>query len=153
MSKRDMANLADCGRTTISRYLKKYNIVPRRDDPDLIKSLYHAKGLSTREIAERFNCGKSSILRTMDENGISRDKSNRDKNPQYCSHTDGRGYMVFRHNGNFVYEHRLLAIAEFGFDEVKDKHVHHKDEIKWNNQRSNLSLMSAEEHARHHHSN
>jgi transcriptional regulator with PAS, ATPase and Fis domain len=46
--------------------------------------------------------------------------------------------------------HRLVAVAEYGFDAVVENHVHHKNHIPWDNRPSNLELMSQEEHYRYH---
>lgn len=151
MTKRDMADLADCGRTTINRWLDNYGIIPRRDDPECIRKHYIEEGMSSREIADKFNCGKSSILRTMDEYNIERRDSNRDKDAFYGP--GNRGYLKFRHKHHHVYEHRLLAVAEFGFDAIKGKHVHHKNHFKFDNRPSNIELMTPEEHMQHHHAN
>jgi hypothetical protein len=47
-----------------------------------------------------------------------------------------------------VYNHRLLAVALWGFDAVADKEIHHKNGIPWDNRPSNLSLVSSSEHQR-----
>jgi len=150
-TKRDMAKMADCGRTTISRYIEKFGITRRRNDPELIEELYWEDGMTVRDISKKFNCGKSSILRTMNEYDIPR--RDRSATVKYQSHTDGRAYMIFRSQDDFVYEHRLLAVAEYGFEEVKNMHVHHKNEIKWDNRPDNLELMTPSEHIKHHHKN
>lgn len=46
--------------------------------------------------------------------------------------------------------HRLIAVAEFGFDEVLNKEVHHKNGVPWDNRPSNLELLTTSEHARLH---
>jgi len=45
-----------------------------------------------------------------------------------------------------VYVHRLLAVSEYGFDAVKNKEVHHKNGIKWDNRPENIELLTVEEH-------
>jgi len=60
------------------------------------------------------------------------------------------GYPVFSHKGEYVYLHRLTAVASEGFEAVVDSHVHHKDGITWRNTVDNLELMTHGEHARHH---
>jgi len=47
--------------------------------------------------------------------------------------------------------HRLAAVAWFGFDAVKNKHVHHKNGIPWDNRECNLEPISPEEHNTIHH--
>jgi hypothetical protein len=46
--------------------------------------------------------------------------------------------------------HRLVAVAEYGFDEVKNMDVHHKNEIKWDNRPENLELLTRSEHRKLH---
>lgn len=46
--------------------------------------------------------------------------------------------------------HRLLAIAEFGPEAVKDLHVHHKKNIPWLNTYENICLMHPEDHGKEH---
>lgn len=145
-----IAELADCGRTTIHRRIEKFGIVRPIDDEEHLRELYWDEGMSTREIAEELGRGRSTVLRRLKKFGIGTRESCRDKSPQYTMHTDGRGYMIFRHNGNIVYEHRLLAVVDYGVDVIRDMHVHHKNEIKWDNRSDNIELMSPSEHAKHH---
>lgn len=46
--------------------------------------------------------------------------------------------------------HRLMMVAEEGFDALEDKVVHHKNHIPWDNRTENLELMSRAEHSSHH---
>lgn len=71
--------------------------------------------------------------------------------------TSHRGYEHWRnynrHRGSeeFVKVHRLLAVAEFGFDAVADSIVHHKTPIPWLNYGENIQLVdSHEEHSKLH---
>lgn len=48
------------------------------------------------------------------------------------------------------YVARLLAVAEFGFDAVKNKEIHHKNEIPWDNRPENIEPLSAGDHSSHH---
>lgn len=49
-----------------------------------------------------------------------------------------------------IRHHRLIAVSEFGFEEVKDKIVHHKSEVGWDNRRDNLIPLTQSKHARWH---
>jgi predicted transcriptional regulator len=60
------------------------------------------------------------------------------------------GYLQVRHIGERFKLHRLVAVADYGFDAVADNHVHHKNNIPWDNRPSNLVVMGVEEHHRHH---
>lgn len=46
--------------------------------------------------------------------------------------------------------HRLVAVAEYGFDAVCGKVVHHESEIPWDNRPGNLRLMEDTDHAQLH---
>jgi hypothetical protein len=66
------------------------------------------------------------------------------------------GHVVWRVSGTksanrqSLPVHRLLAVAEYGTEAVKDKVVHHKNNIPFDNRLSNIELMDSSEHARHH---
>jgi hypothetical protein len=64
------------------------------------------------------------------------------------------GYMVWRVHDHptcrDVFVHRLQAVAELGIDATRGKHVHHVNEIPWDNRIDNLELMTPAEHGRHH---
>ena len=79
------------------------------------------------------------------------------ENPPYTHTIDeiamdtiGKGYTAFhprdRQNAK-CYVHRLCAVAEYGFDAVREGHVHHANECKWINSPENLELTNLEDHA------
>jgi hypothetical protein len=43
--------------------------------------------------------------------------------------------------------HRLLAVAEYGFDEVVDMDIHHESNIGWDNRPENIVPLSKAEHS------
>jgi hypothetical protein len=65
-----------------------------------------------------------------------------------------RGYVIcatnYRGTTDSVGIHRLVMVAERGFDAVADKHVHHKNGVRWDNRPENLELLSRTEHAERH---
>jgi len=68
-------------------------------------------------------------------------------------YTDTNGYEVAWDLGNerAVHIHRLVAIAEYGFDAVANNDVvHHENENTWDNRPENLIPMSRSEHYRAH---
>lgn len=46
--------------------------------------------------------------------------------------------------------HRLVAVAEYGFDAVAGKHVHHKNGIRWDNRPENLEPADQKTHMNKH---
>jgi len=52
--------------------------------------------------------------------------------------------------GENVPHHRLLAVAEYGLDEIAGKDIHHKNNIPWDNRPENIKPMSPSEHRSHH---
>jgi len=46
--------------------------------------------------------------------------------------------------------HRLLAVAEYGFDSIAGLTVHHQSHIPWDNRPEKLELMTKSEHQTHH---
>lgn len=55
-----------------------------------------------------------------------------------------------RQSNDTVLVHRLLAVSENGIDAVKDKHVHHKNGVPWDNRPKNIEVLSEAEHKSKH---
>lgn len=67
------------------------------------------------------------------------------------------GYKMIRmpnhpnsNKDGYIMEHRLIMSEHLGRPLTVDEIVHHKDENKLNNNKSNLEIMTRSEHARHH---
>lgn len=61
------------------------------------------------------------------------------------------GYEHWKSGHRSVLVHRLLAVAEWGFDAVADRIVHHCPGIPWDNRPSTLQFFeSHREHMRFH---
>lgn len=134
---------------------------PWRDE-ELLRELYHEKRMSQREISDHFNgdITPGGIGYVLDDLGIEkRSRSEaavvRWEGVHIKPYTDKyHSYEVIRsvrHGEHRVLHHRLLAVAKYGFDEVKGMVVHHKSGVEWDNRWSNIELMTPSEHAKHHH--
>lgn len=129
-------------------------------DPETLRRLYHDEMHSLNEIVEMSDVGISTIIYHMDKHGIERrDKKaelkrlNRKERAKYTTHDNGRCYWR-SHNADgsddYVLVYRLLAVAEYGFEAVADKHVHHKNGIPWDNRPANIEPIDEESHGRMH---
>jgi DNA-binding XRE family transcriptional regulator len=153
MTQAQMADDYGCSRKTIRSWMKKFGI-ERRDpneangpwtDKDRLKRDYQEKNLILTEMASKYGCSKGTVIRWMDLFGIDRNGK-----PPVMRH-DSNGYEVFNYtksDGQMakIYHHRLLAVAEYGFDEVCDKDVHHRNEVPWDNRPKNLEPLTKSEH-------
>jgi len=52
--------------------------------------------------------------------------------------------------GKGVLVHRLLAVAEYGYENVCDNVIHHKNGIRWDNRPDNIEVMTRSEHSKLH---
>jgi hypothetical protein len=63
---------------------------------------------------------------------------------------DSYGYRVIKHHHKgdayIVSVHRLVALAEYGFEAVVGCHVHHKNKHPIDNRPTNLSVHASDEH-------
>lgn len=123
------------------------------DDEELLRELYHGEGLSLRSIGERLGCGYTKIHRRMFEFGIERRGESfgpeRQEHATFSTRADGYEYWSMKTSSVLV--HRLLAVAEYGFDEVCDGIIHHNTPIPWLNTPDNIEVLeSHSEHAKLH---
>jgi hypothetical protein len=128
---------------------------PWRDE-SLLYELYWEHERSTNDIADELDCDQATIWKWMERFEIPRRSSyeaatNRQLYPAVF--TD-RGYVIcasnYRGSTASVGIHRLVMVAEHGFDAVTDKQVHHQNGIRFDNRPENLELLSRSEHARCH---
>ena len=124
-------------------------------EKSVLQSLYHDDKLSSVEIAKKYDVDPATIRYWMDKYGIERRSYTRARElvgltelPSYT--TTSNGYSAwqtqYKKNNHQVLEHRLLAVAKYGFDAVKGMQVHHKNCCKWDNRFENIELLSPSEH-------
>lgn len=129
-------------------------------DKEVLHRLYIEEGLTLKEMGERFGCTASTVYRWMERLNI--DRRNKGalsaerlrRQPAYF-YTTQEGYETWATGESEVYVHRLLAVAEFGFDAVCDKIVHHgaseeESTTPWDNRPGNIQVMTQADHMSHH---
>jgi len=128
---------------------------PPYADPARLEELYHEQGYSLREIADEFNCHYTTVHQYMDQHGIERRETNYNPNKAqhatFTMHTEG--YELWVDNSSTLLVHRLVAVANHGFDAGCDGIIHHENEIKWDNRPENLTVCESHQHhiQLHHH--
>jgi len=124
---------------------------PWRDE-EMLREEYVHKQRSSYELAEEWGCSSSTVLHWVRKYRLGKYS----RLPRFITVTKGnnQGYETLtgsRSGDSYhVIHHRLLAVAEWGFDAVADKDVHHKNGIRWDNRPENLELLTKEEHTQEH---
>jgi len=57
-----------------------------------------------------------------------------------------RGYEMVECDGESFPIHRLIAVAEYGFDAVVGAEIHHKSGVGWDNRPSNIEPIEPGDH-------
>jgi len=139
-------------------------------DRDVLEELYLGRGLTTREVADRLDVTHSTISRWLDRHDIpTRDnwragveaarEANRKEKVALQTLPSGYEYWTTKEwedgsrVGRIVYVHRLLAVAEYGFEAVADMDIHHENGVPWDNRPENVVPMEKAEHTRLHNTN
>ena len=174
LTQTEIGELLGCTQTNVSRWLSRHDIALEStpgpwDNKDLLHEAYIDKKKSAKEIADGWGCSRSHIRSKLEEYGIPRRSLPESqlakylRDPDIPIRTDRDGYERIEHHYNGdrtrVAVHRLLAVAEFGFDVLRDKHVHHGKEgdalpacnIPWANWPGNIELVEREKHEQRHH--
>ncbi len=124
----------------------------RYRDAEWLEEQYHENGLSQRDIADKCGVHQRTVRNWMQKHGIesrSQGEINRRIGVGIISQ---RGYRRW-HEGSLnkhISVHRLLAVAEYGFDAVCDMEVHHQNGIRWDNRPDNIEVLTPSEHTAHH---
>ena len=121
-------------------------------DANVLQRCYHQHDLSLRAIADRLGCSATTVHEWMERHDIERRAPAEHKRlePAHFRTHQGyeRWYTTVDGTTRSVLVHRLLAVAEVGFDAVRGNHVHHENGIPWDNRPDNITLLSREHHAR-----
>ena len=169
----EVAELLDSSSSTIHRRIHEYSIdvdlQRSRSDHKLeaaggveeLRRLYHDEELSQPKVADQMDVdpvtvsvwvNKYDLTLSWDEIYRRRGDAMRSDTPTLFT-SEGYEHIFYtpEYNETCMFRlHRLLAVAEWGFDAVKDMAVHHKNDIPWDNRPKNLELMTPSEHMRYH---
>lgn len=160
----EISELCGVHRKTVAASRRSLGIEPRYnqagevkyEDEDFLREKYHHEGATQAEIAELCGCSRITIIEKFKKFGIDARDGNSKTAPSM--HTNHNGYERFSANCHGTVEsvrvHQLVKIAE-GADPEKvfsggSYHVHHVNEIPWDNRDENLRLLSCGEHSRLH---
>lgn len=158
LDKMEISERLGCSDVTVGNWMDRLGVPSVRayERESYLRSLYVDKRMTQSEIADLFKCCQTTIGRALDEHGIeTRDSGDYALPSVYFSQS---GYLTCRHrHGKGRSErvafriHRLVAVAEFGFDAVVGCDVHHKNKHRADNRHENLEVMERSEHTEHHH--
>jgi len=122
-----------------------------------LREQYIEKGRSQADIASDFDCSHQNIAYYCEKFGIdTRDTNDPTYPPNHRFHPE-YGYEEIRTvvdgTQHTVKIHRLVAVAEYGFEVVsKSDDIHHKNGCRYDNRPENIKPVSRKEHVRIHHS-
>lgn len=143
-----------CGEVTIHRWVERFGLERRQshggpwEDGELLFDLYWNEKLTQSEIADRFDCQQPTIHRWMEKHDIPARYTSKKYGTLTTFSRDGHTYFCV--DCEMVWMHRLLAVAEYGFDEVVGKQVHHENGVPWDNRRENIVPLTDAEHMEEH---
>jgi transposase len=115
-------------------------------DRETLKTVYHGQEKTIEETADHFGVSWATIHRWLKRLDI----QTREKSYAPMRTTQDKGYEMWYFSGNRVYVHRLLAVSEYGFEEVANKRIHHKNGIPWDNRPGDIEPLTREEHRYEH---
>ncbi|MDL0127054.1 HNH endonuclease [Halobacterium salinarum] len=174
MTAAEIGDELGCHENTVLKWLREHEIerrtgpkfnheAPWRDE-DTLRELYVEREMTMEEISDELGVSIDGVHRWLTKYDIPT-RSHAQSGWQnyhansYSTYTvDTSGYPVwlsneFGYGGPHLKVHRLLAVAEYGFEEVSEMVVHHKNGIRWDNRPENLELMTSSEHSKHHYDN
>lgn len=121
---------------------------PWRDE-QLMREMYVDEEMSMNEIADELGCAQSTVRNWLNRHGIETRSIKEALDITYGAHAkytvDNRGYPIWwcdsstKKSGMQV--HRLLAVAEYGYDVVAGADVHHENGVRWDNRPSNIEVI------------
>jgi DNA-binding CsgD family transcriptional regulator len=154
LSQSDIAERFNCSRDKVRTQIRVRGILRPKDirwSRNRIKELYRERGLSQDEVSDILDANPRTVNRHIKHYGLSKTPKEwqRDRYGNSVSfRTTTRGYEVVTIPGGGDYlVHRLVAVAEYGIDAVKENHIHHENGVKWDNRVDNLEPIDPSNHA------
>lgn len=106
--------------------------------PTILRRLYQDKGYSLSRLSNIFGCSTSAIIEDLCDIGVlDADELFPDQLPQYRT---AEKYERWEHGPHCVSGHRLLMVAEHGFEAVANAVEIHHESFKWDNRADALVL-------------
>lgn len=178
LSTTDLAERLGCSATTVRNWMDRFGLERRGPDyhghtgypwrdAERLGRMYWGDGMDQEEIAAELGCEQHTISKWLRRHDIPTRDSQKIAIEARRVHrasfrTSERGYEYWRarcgEKTELVAVHRLLAVAEYGFDAVRDKHVHHGKEdghlpaceIPWANWPGNIQPLTPSQHKQYH---
>lgn len=123
---------------------------------EIFKKEYLENGNTFKELAQKWECSVTTVSNWADRHGVeARHPYGRDK-VNYANFftitSREHSYEMWDDNDatTQVRVHRLLAVAEYGLDAIKGKHIHHINGIEWDNRPGNIKPLHPENHTKLH---
>lgn len=158
LNKSKIADQLGCSDVTVGNWMSRFGIPTARayERKAFLEHLYKSRGLSQSQIGEMFGIHQTAVSRLVKKHGI-KPNSKRDYHEPSIYFSES-GYLTCRHRvggrdeGRVAFRiHRLVAVAEYGFDAVSGNDIHHTNNHRCDNRPSNLEPISRSEHATLHH--
>lgn len=158
-----------CSNVTVANWMDRFGLERRSQseaqrrydelaDGEWLREKYVEGEMTAPEVAELIGCTKSAVHCALENFDLPKHSQGIKAKSIHPTFDMNRGYMraTAHYYGDEETEtrsvriHRLVAVAEHGFDAVCGMHVHHENGIKWDNRPGNLQIIDAGEHQRIH---
>jgi len=167
LTQQEVADRLGCDKSTVGYWMKKNGVECRSPGPeerpwadrDRLYAKYWDEEKTTTQIAEEWGCSRRNINTWLNRHEIEQRPlgesiviASRGSVPKFETRDLGHERWINYYRGEKieVLHHRLLAVAEWGFDALRGMHVHHKNNVRWDNRIENLELLTPSEHKKKH---